>query len=173
MADNPATSWALNPWVPMSKPIDVKHLGKLGEELNECGSAVSRCLIQGIDEAEPITGVVNRQWLQNEIADVLANITLVVQHFRLDTAAISARAELKKGHLRGWHSMLEPGDVCHPPPAERWTVLWPKEHEHAAQPCQGLTRETSQAAKDAAAEIMGERWDNLDAMGWRTHLVVP
>jgi hypothetical protein len=53
--NNPATSWALNPWHPMSKPIDLKHLGKLIEELSEANSAAARCLIQGIDQVEPIT----------------------------------------------------------------------------------------------------------------------
>ena len=105
--NNPATSWALNPWRPMSKPIDLKHLGKLAEELNECGSAVSRCIIQGIDEAEPVTGKVNRNWLEDEIADVYANLVLVIDHFGLNTARIRERMARKQEHLRGWHSMLE------------------------------------------------------------------
>lgn len=103
------TSWALNPWRPMSKPIDLKHLGKLGEELNEAGSAVSRCIIQGIDESEPVTGKLNRAWLQDELADVLANIELVVDHFALSRLAIAQRVDKKKKHLRGWHSMLDDG----------------------------------------------------------------
>lgn len=104
---NPATSWALNPWRPMTRPIDLKHLGKLGEELNEAGTAVNRCIIQGIDESEPITKKVNREWLEDELADVLANIELVVKHFGLDMQRMSERTERKKTHLRGWHSMLE------------------------------------------------------------------
>lgn len=101
-----ATSWALNPWRPMSKPIDLKHLGKLAEELGEASSAVARCVIQGIDESEPITGKLNREWLEDELADVFANIDLVVQHFRLNSDRMAERAERKKKHLRGWHSML-------------------------------------------------------------------
>lgn len=75
--NDPRTSWTLNPWIPMSKPIDIKHLGKLAEELGEASSAVARCLIQGIDESEPVTGKLNRQWLEDELADVCANIQLV------------------------------------------------------------------------------------------------
>lgn len=105
--NNPATSWALNPWHPMSKPIDLKHLGKLAEELNEAGSAVARCIIQGIDEAEPITGKINRAWLEDELADVLANISLVKEHFGLDIARMEERTKRKIAHLKGWHSMLE------------------------------------------------------------------
>jgi hypothetical protein len=107
---DPATSWALNPWVPMTRPIDLKHLGKLGEELNECGAAVMRCIIQGIDEAEPVTGKVNRKWLEDEAADVLANIDLVIEHFGLDAGRISERVVRKQAHLRGWHSMLAETD---------------------------------------------------------------
>lgn len=103
---DPATSWALNPWHPMQRPIDLKHLGKLGEEANELGAAINRCIIQGIDEREPITHKLNRDWLQDEIADVLANIELVREHFGLDAVSIRVRAERKKIHLRGWHSML-------------------------------------------------------------------
>lgn len=104
--ENSATSWALNPWHPMTSPIDLKHLGKLSEELNEAASAISRCIIQGIDECEPITKKPNREWLEDEIADVLANIKLVVAHFNLNTNHIDARSERKQEHLRGWHSML-------------------------------------------------------------------
>jgi hypothetical protein len=101
-----ADSLPLNPWVPMSKPIDVKHLGKLAEELNEAGAAVARCLIQGITESEPITLKPNRQWLEEELADVAANIELVITHFGLDR--MLARRERKMKHLRAWHAMLEP-----------------------------------------------------------------
>lgn len=104
-----ATSWKLNPWRPMSKPIDLKHMGKLIEELNECASAAARCLIQGIDEDEPVTGVKNRDWLEKEIADVRANIELVEDHFALNR--LQDRELKKKEHLRGWHSMLEKGDT--------------------------------------------------------------
>jgi len=107
--DDPATSWALNPWQPMTRPIDLAHLGKLSEELDEAGSAVSRCIIQGIDEHEPVTNNLNREWLEDELADVLANIELVKNHFGLDEVRMAERAERKKAHLRGWHSMLKEG----------------------------------------------------------------
>lgn len=102
---NDKTSWALNPWHPMQEPVAVKHLGKLSEESCELGAAVSRCLIQGIDEAEPVTGKINREWLEDEIADVRANSELCIEHFKLDEARIAARVARKKAHLRGWHSM--------------------------------------------------------------------
>lgn len=104
-----ATSPQLNPWHPITRPIDLKHLGKLGEELSEAGAAVSRCIIQGVDECEPVTRKSNRQWLEEELADVRANTDLVVRHFGLDETKIAARAARKIEHLRAWHSMLDDG----------------------------------------------------------------
>lgn len=99
-----------NSWTPMARPVDLKHLGKLGEELGEASAAVSRCLIQGIDEREPVTGKLNREWLEDELADVRANIALVVEHFGLDTARMGERALRKRNQLRAWHRMLCAGD---------------------------------------------------------------
>lgn len=101
---------APNPWTPMRRPIDIKHLGKLAEELGEASAAVSRCLIQGIDEREPVTGKLNREWLEDELADVVANIRLVVDHFNLDTQRLGDRVERKRKQLSAWHQMLCEGD---------------------------------------------------------------
>lgn len=97
----------ISPWVPMKRAIDLKHLGKLAEELNECGAAVARCIIQGIDESEPVTGKPNREWLEDELADVLANLMLVGDHFGLNVRRMDERARVKCERLRAWHKMLE------------------------------------------------------------------
>jgi|SRR4051812_1190998 hypothetical protein len=94
-----------NPWHPITDKVDLKHLGKLGEELNECGSAVARCIIQGVDEREPVSGKLNREWLQDEIADVQANIDLVIARFNLDEEAMAERAARKMSYLRQWHDL--------------------------------------------------------------------
>lgn len=101
-----ATHAFVSPWVPMCEPIDIKHIGKMIEEFCECGAALARSLIQGIDEVEPTTKKPNRQWLQEEIADVLANCQLVVAHFDLDKDAIRERRDRKKVRLSAWHKML-------------------------------------------------------------------
>lgn len=93
-----------SPWHPMTDPIDLKHLGKFAEELGECTSAVARCMIQGIDECEPSTGEINRDWLTKEIADVICNVELVVEHFNLDWHKINERTVMKRHHLKRWHS---------------------------------------------------------------------
>lgn len=98
-----------NPWIPVSDPVELAHLSKLGEETNELGAAVGRCIMQGFDESHPETGKANRQWVEEEIADVLANIELLVDYYSLDKGKIVARADMKKAHLRGWHTLLMEG----------------------------------------------------------------
>lgn len=92
-----------DPWHPMSDPVDLKHMGKLLEEAGELVAASSRCVVQGIDEVEPDTGKPNREWLEDEIADVLAGCELATAHFGLDAKRIFDRAEKKKAQLRAWH----------------------------------------------------------------------
>ena len=93
----------MNPWHPMTDPVDLKHIGKLLEELGELTAALSRCMIQGVDECEPVTGKRNRDWLEQEVADVLAGIELLTEHFSLDKSGIYERSNRKKVGLRSWH----------------------------------------------------------------------
>jgi hypothetical protein len=93
------------PWHPMSETIDLKILGKLVEELAECISAVGRCQIQGIDESEPVTGKVNRAWLEDEMADVLNMFKIATRRYCLDTDRIERRAEKKRAHIEQWLKM--------------------------------------------------------------------
>lgn len=94
-----------NPWHPITNPVYLKHLGKLAEEAGELCSAAARCMIQGMLEAHPTTGKVNFEWLEDEIADVLANIDLCMNRFGLDAARITERSQNKFIQLRKWHDM--------------------------------------------------------------------
>lgn len=84
--------------------VRTDHLNELNRACGGLVSASSRCLIQGVDEAEPVTGRVNRNWLENAAADVRAWIELCEEHFSLDCARITARASKKKLHLQKWHA---------------------------------------------------------------------
>lgn len=95
----------MNPWHPITDPVDLKHLGKLGEELGECQAAVSRCIIQGLLSTEPVTGKLNKEWLEEELADVLANAQLVIARFKLNEPHIHSRSQIKKERLRVWHEI--------------------------------------------------------------------
>lgn len=95
----------VSPWVPMTDPIDLKCTGKFLEELGECTAAVARCQIQGINECEPVTGKLNKQWLEEEIADVIANINICVTRFDLNISAIDERVDRKYKLLQQWHKL--------------------------------------------------------------------
>jgi NTP pyrophosphatase (non-canonical NTP hydrolase) len=92
-----------NPWHPMTDPVAVKVLGKLGEEAGELSSAICRCIIQGIAELHPYSGKSNTEWLEEEIADVLAGIELTCDQFGLDETKIAERMQAKKIKLAVWH----------------------------------------------------------------------
>lgn len=103
MADNADKLRDANPWHPMNDPIDIKHIGKFIEELGECVSAAARVLIQGIEECEPVTKKPNKEWLEDEIADIKANIDLCVDRFKLSIN--KDREERKKKYLKQWHDL--------------------------------------------------------------------
>jgi NTP pyrophosphatase (non-canonical NTP hydrolase) len=95
-----------DPWQPASDRATVAVLGKLLEELGEATSASSRCLIQGIDESEPVTGKPNREWLEDELADVLNIAQLAIDHFGLDRPRIEGRVRQKRTFLSRWFAAL-------------------------------------------------------------------
>lgn len=103
---------APNPWIPEQDAARLKVLGKLGEEAGELATIVCRCVIQGIDEAEPITGKVNRIALEDDIADVLANIEHACGFFGLDAERMAARAERKLAHITAWREMIPQGGAA-------------------------------------------------------------
>lgn len=91
-----------NFWMPMTSALSVQHLNKLCEEGGELISAASRCLAQGIHEAHPISGKLNKRWLEEEIADVEAMIRHVKDRFRLSEAFIAERVERKFEYNKKW-----------------------------------------------------------------------
>lgn len=100
----------LSPWHPITDSVDLKHLGKLGEEISEqievlgrLSKVVARCIIQGMDGINPADGKVNKRWLEEELADTQGNSELVIERFKLDEQFIRERADNKKLRLRTWH----------------------------------------------------------------------
>lgn len=96
----------LNPWMPTTNQLRLAVLGKLCEELGECTAAASRCIIQGINESEPTTGKPNKEWLSQEIGDVIASIEVAIEELDLDSEAIRFRTLNKKLHLLSWHELI-------------------------------------------------------------------
>lgn len=93
-------------WQPITKPLDLAVLGKTGEELTECATALFRCIIQGMNEAEPTTKKINRAWLQDEVADVMALLTHLIAHFNLNQEAIQERLDKKYAYKKIWFDAL-------------------------------------------------------------------
>ncbi len=96
---------AMAMWHPITDPRHLRHLGKLAEECGELTSALSRCIIQGIDQKEPVTGKVNRDWLEEEIADVEALIERLKEYLALDRDKISARIAKKTAFHDPWFDL--------------------------------------------------------------------
>jgi len=97
---------APNPWQPITDPVDLAVLGKSVEELGEAVSALGRAIIQGMDGADPGTGKLNRDAVRNELADVAAATSKIVERFSLDVEAMRPRVERKRRHLGSWFAML-------------------------------------------------------------------
>lgn len=96
-----------NKWVPTTNIGELRVLGKAAEETGELTSALARCIIQGIDEVEPVTGKANRKWLEEEIADVYAALEMLQGELALDMNAITQRKWVKFDKLQTWRRLLE------------------------------------------------------------------
>jgi hypothetical protein len=95
-----------SPWRPITDLTDLAVLGKLAEELAEASAATARCIIQGVHESEPVTGKLNRQWLADELADVLATAYLAMDRFGISQREVGQRLIAKTKHLKGWHALI-------------------------------------------------------------------
>ena len=96
----------INPWNVETSPLRKRHLGKTLEELGELTAVVARCMIQGIDEVDPSSGKLNRLRLEEEIADVYAQLDMLEDLFDLDRIFISDRIVVKQGHMDKWSRLL-------------------------------------------------------------------
>lgn len=93
-------------WVPMTDPYELGLMTKLGEEGGELCSAVSRCMAQGIDEVHPVTGKPNREWLEDEIADLLSKFDETITGLGLNRERIDRRREAKTQFHLSWFTFL-------------------------------------------------------------------
>lgn len=96
----------MSPWHVTTDPLTLRRMGKLGEELGELQSVASRVIIQGIDEIDPSSGKPNRRRLEEEIADVRAQIRSTVLACGLDQDFIARRADEKMRQMAEWEQVL-------------------------------------------------------------------
>jgi len=91
-------------WKPEPDLVTHQALGKSLEECGELSKILARCLIQGVNEVEPITIALNKQELLKEIADVYAATTWLLEV--LDDKLDEERVKRKLEGFRRWDKML-------------------------------------------------------------------
>lgn len=94
----------MQPWAPTLTPHQTRRAGKTLEELSELASVLARIQIQGLDDIDISSGKTNRQRLEEEAADVYAQLRLTCKSFDLDRIAILARVEKKLALMAEWEA---------------------------------------------------------------------
>lgn len=101
---------AMSKWTPESNPMILRRVGKTGEECAELSKVCSRITIQGLDGVDPATGETNRQALQKEISDVVAQCYTTINALGLDDDAVRVRCIEKQRLMAEWEAMFAPQD---------------------------------------------------------------
>lgn len=94
----------MNPWTPDDDPHHARRVGKTLEELGEAVAVLARISIQGLDAVDPGTGKTNRQRLQDELADVQAQIGCTVLTLDLDQGYMARRTAEKVCLMAEWEA---------------------------------------------------------------------
>jgi NTP pyrophosphatase (non-canonical NTP hydrolase) len=92
----------LQKWIPTTNGIILRRMGKLGEELAELSNVTNRVIIQGLYQVDPSSQKVNKLRLEDEIADVLAQIKVTTEALALDKKRIDARVLDKEEQMKTW-----------------------------------------------------------------------
>ena len=95
-------------WEPDADPHQARRIGKTLEELGELTAVLARISIQGIDAIDPSTGKTNRVRMEEETADVLAQLTCNTETFRMDEARLAERAMMKLDRMAAWEAHFSP-----------------------------------------------------------------
>jgi hypothetical protein len=94
----------ISPWMPITDPIHLAVLGKLGEECNELGARIFRTIIQGLDEQDPASKRTNREEIAREIADVEACVQTIKRELGIDYD--DQRVNGKRNGFVRWFRMI-------------------------------------------------------------------
>lgn len=105
-------------WLPETRTVIHQALGKAAEESAELSKIAVRCMIQGLDAVDPVTGKPNRKSLADELADVEATTEWLFELLSLDVEAHNARATRKLEGFRRWQAMIEAHEAHALPPAD-------------------------------------------------------
>lgn len=97
----------MHPWAPDACPKQARRIGKTMEELAELMSVIARINIQGIDAIDPASGKPNRQRLEEESADVMAQLQCNADAFHLRDMLIFERMCRKITEMHQWEKHFE------------------------------------------------------------------
>lgn len=112
----------LQPWYVETSSQRLRRFGKTLEELGELQAVVACCIIQGIDEVDPSSGKLNRKRLEEEIADVYAQLSLLMGVFNLDQQFIYTRSNDKVDQMHTWERLVEESPSTEDwQPSSEWT----------------------------------------------------
>lgn len=95
-------------WVPDKDERQARRIGKTLEEAGELVAVLGRISIQGLDAIDPGTGKTNRQRLQEETADVAAQLSKTASYLKLDRQFIEARRDRKMNEMDEWEAHFKP-----------------------------------------------------------------
>ncbi|ANK73631.1 hypothetical protein FA04_13975 [Ensifer adhaerens] len=98
---------SITPWKPETDIVLHQALGKCAEECGELSQALARCLIQGFQEAEPVTHKLNRTHLFDEVADLKAALRWLFDVLDEPFKGESERERRKFDGFKHWQKMLE------------------------------------------------------------------
>lgn len=100
----------MQPWKPDADPRQARRIGKTTEEAGELIAVLARIAIQGLDAIDPSSGKSNRQRLEEEMADLYAQMELTMDYLALDRPRMSARACEKRRQMNAWEAHFTKGE---------------------------------------------------------------
>lgn len=95
----------ISAWMPEQDRNRLAVLGKLIEECNELSARAARCIIHGLDECDPDSGLRNRDELGREVSDLKACLDLLYE--RTGICSDYDRRTRKADGYRHWHGLIE------------------------------------------------------------------
>lgn len=92
-------------WDVLTDARILRRLGKTQEELSELQKVLARCILQGLDGQDPVTGRRNSHELEDETADVIAQCMCNIESLCLNEQTISERVKVKVEKMREWEKV--------------------------------------------------------------------
>jgi len=96
----------MNAWKPETNPMTLRRVGKTSEEAAELLKVLGRITIQGYAGVDPESGRSNEHMLTDEIADVYAQLDMMIEAFGLDADKIESRRAVKCDQMREWEALF-------------------------------------------------------------------